>query len=112
MNSDLLCKFRGEGVTCTDITKCEDCGWNPEVEKKRKEERGQPKADPKPEPEPAEKQHHHTDEEVERLILELHRDFGGEMALTAIAQEHHVTLRRLRKIRRRILQNLKNSVVI
>ena len=34
------CKYN-EGVGC-DIQRCENCGWNPEVEKRRKEALGCP----------------------------------------------------------------------
>ena len=32
------CVYRPAGVVCTLQTKCHRCGWNPEVEKKRKAE--------------------------------------------------------------------------
>ena len=30
------CRFNPAGILCDDRTKCPKCGWNPEVELKRK----------------------------------------------------------------------------
>ncbi len=113
-----FCQYREGGVMCGPLYRpCETCGWNPEVEAARIERRraGEVKPNPKLPEEPAEpepKRRQHSAEEVRQIVLENHKDFGGDMSNRTIGDVFHIDPHRVCTIRRELLAELKTAVKI